>query len=697
MCRGNFRSSWVADGGYDFVAEALFGALDVDGFFLEYDDARSGDFSPLRFVPPGKRVVLGLVTTKRGAFMRFLLDGRGQHPALRRAGRQARLDRPDRGRNLDIGAPECHPTRYAAPEAFSGPDERRLPSGGDCGRPEVDGLMVLGTPRAPRQSTTTAYLAPPSDDASADGSWLRRFAATLLRQPWLLTLLAGTFVVIAARLGPDWPAQEFRTWLARHAGLQAWNDQWYGGHALPGYSVLFPPIAYVLGAGATGLIAATVTAWLAPRLVASPGGRAEGPFGIAVALCLVGNLLIGQVPFLLGTAFGLGALLAVRRERSTVALVLAAACSLSSPLAGLFLLLAGVSWIADLGWRRALPLAAAGIGSLVSAALGGGAGRFPCDWYDVGGVLIFAALTLLFAPAHLAVLRRFALLYAATTIALFLVPNAVGGNMSRLGRLVALPIAAYVLVRHQRRLRLLAVALVPALIWQFLPVTSAIARASGDPSSNVTYYTGLMRFLGTQDPAAGRLEVPFTREHWEAARVAPAFPIARGWERQLDVQYNSALYQPLTAASYRAWLDSSAVALVALPDAPLDYGGQAEAQLLQHPPPYLRLIWHDAHWRVWRVVNAQPLVSGAGVSLTQLDSSSFQLNFQAPTTAIVRIRASNLWRIDNGAGCLLTGADDWLRLRAFAPGLVTAHARVSLRGLAGVNPTRCADDPAAVN
>jgi 5-methyltetrahydropteroyltriglutamate--homocysteine methyltransferase len=66
MCRGNFRSSWAAEGGYDFVAEALFSELGVDGFFLEFDDERSGTFAPLRFVPPGKQVVLGLVTTKRG-------------------------------------------------------------------------------------------------------------------------------------------------------------------------------------------------------------------------------------------------------------------------------------------------------------------------------------------------------------------------------------------------------------------------------------------------------------------------------------------------------------------------------------------------------------------------------------------------------------------------------------------------------
>ncbi|WIX80251.1 5-methyltetrahydropteroyltriglutamate--homocysteine S-methyltransferase [Amycolatopsis carbonis] len=65
LCRGNFRSSWAASGSYEFVAEALFGELGVDGFFLEFDDERSGGFEPLRFVPPGKRVVLGLVTTKR--------------------------------------------------------------------------------------------------------------------------------------------------------------------------------------------------------------------------------------------------------------------------------------------------------------------------------------------------------------------------------------------------------------------------------------------------------------------------------------------------------------------------------------------------------------------------------------------------------------------------------------------------------
>ena len=127
MCRGNFRSSWVAEGGYDFVAEALFNELAVDGFFMEWDDARSGGFEPLRFVPPGKFVVLGLVTTKKGeleskdllkrrieeavavrrrrpalplAAVRLLLDGGGQRAQRRAAVGQAAPDRRGRGGGL---------------------------------------------------------------------------------------------------------------------------------------------------------------------------------------------------------------------------------------------------------------------------------------------------------------------------------------------------------------------------------------------------------------------------------------------------------------------------------------------------------------------------------------------------------------------------------------------------------------------
>ena len=64
MCRGNHRSSWIAEGGYELTAEKLFNEVDVDGYFMEWDTERAGDFEPLRFVPDGKVIVLGLITSK---------------------------------------------------------------------------------------------------------------------------------------------------------------------------------------------------------------------------------------------------------------------------------------------------------------------------------------------------------------------------------------------------------------------------------------------------------------------------------------------------------------------------------------------------------------------------------------------------------------------------------------------------------
>ena len=128
LCRGNNQSMWAAEGGYDFVAEALFNDLEVDGYFLEYDDERSGTFEPLRFVPKGKMVVLGLVTTKKPALedkdllkrrieeasvrrrrpavpvapVRVLLHRGGQQAEHRRPGGEARADRGDRRRGLGL-------------------------------------------------------------------------------------------------------------------------------------------------------------------------------------------------------------------------------------------------------------------------------------------------------------------------------------------------------------------------------------------------------------------------------------------------------------------------------------------------------------------------------------------------------------------------------------------------------------------
>jgi hypothetical protein len=506
-----------------------------------------------------------------------------------------------------------------------------------------------------------------------------RGRTTLAFQPWLLTLFLGALVIAFNLRGPDLPAQYFRTWLARTAGLVVFNNQWYDGHSLPGYSVLFPPIAAVLGVRITGLLACTATTWAACRLLPGPRDSAQLFFRLTLAVGIVGELVIGQLPFALGLAFGLGALLAVLRGHPwLVVLLLAACCSLSSPLAGLFLLLAGLAWAPQAGWKKAAPLGSAVLGMLVSLVTGGSGGRFPFPLVNLLGVLLFAVLTLALAPRSSTLIRRFAVIYGIVGAALFLVPNPVGSNIDRLGSTLALPAAGYLLLRYGRRL-MLALLIVPLLTWELVPVTTALANSAGDPSSSASYYTGLESFLATRNPAAGRLEVPFTREHWETVFPAQRFPLARGWERQLDLQYSAMLYKPLTAASYRAWLDANAVGMVALPDVPLDQGGLAEAALLANPPSYLHEVWHDAHWKVWQVADAVPLASGPA-TLRTLGISSFILDFPAPGTETVRIHADHMWGIAaDSAACLTTTADGWFQVTALARGAV--HVRATVRNI----------------
>jgi hypothetical protein len=494
---------------------------------------------------------------------------------------------------------------------------------------------------------------------------------------WGISLSAGLAVAVGLRLGPDWPAQEFRAGIARRFGLLAWDNLWYAGHALPGYSLLYPLFASVLGASITGVVAVTAAAWSAERLLpdgASPAARRV--FGVAVGVSLAGSLLVGQIPFLLGVAFGLAALLALTRHRGVLVPALAAASSLSSPLAGLFLLLCVPGVAAHAGWRRAILLIGAGAGLGVAALVGGASGPFPCSWTSLAAVLAFCAIAGVASSPGDVVVRRLSATYALAAGVVFYVPTPVGANINRVVELAALPAACWLLTRADRtRRRFLGLVLVPAVLWTGTPVASAIAHGASDPTRQAAYYDGLLTFLRTQDPIAGRLEIPLTRGHWESSFVAPAFPLARGWERQTDLGDNVTLYRPLSAPSYHAWLVDSAVALVALPDAQLDYGGRAEARLLADPPPYLRLVFQDSHWRVWRVLGAPPLVTGAAV-MTQLGPASFEVQFTRPGKAEVRLRSSGLWRVSDGAACLGSTDGGWLTVTSLQTGPVTVRARI---------------------
>jgi len=185
-----------------------------------------------------------------------------------------------------------------------------------------------------------------------------------------------------------------------------------------------------------------------------------------------------------------------------------------------------------------------------------------------------------------------------------------------------------------------------------------------------------VRFLEGR-PGTFRVEIPFTQNHWEAARVAPAIPLARGWERQLDRRYGSLFYDGrLTATRYRAWLDEHAVAYVALPDAALDYAARAEARLVTRGLPYLRPVWHDEHWRVFAVRHPAPLVRGRARGPIALTDDGFVLTARRAGAAVVRVRHSRWWRVTAGRACVERGAGGMTAIRVLAAGPVRVQARL---------------------
>jgi hypothetical protein len=501
--------------------------------------------------------------------------------------------------------------------------------------------------------------------------------------------LLGALVVSLARWGPDWPAQEFRAWSAAHHGLGVITTRWYEGLPLPGYSVLYPPLAAVFGAGGVGL-AACVLITVGAAGIAPPASRRRAlAVDVAVALSALQSLVIGQVPFLLGAACGVWALrvtLTTRRPVTVAALALLA--SLASPLAGAFVLLVIPALFVGKGLRATLPLAAAVGGIVAAAVLGGASGPFPCPWPSLVGVVAFAAALLVFAPADQRAMRVFALCYLVCAVLAFMVPNPVGGNITRLGKLLAIPLACRYLGFWPARLRLpAAVVALVAIAWPTVPFATSAANGATDPSGHRQFYTGLLGYLDQHAAAGTRLEIPFTRDHWEAYFVAQAFPIARGWERQSDLRYNAALYEPISAPAYHRWLQQNAVDFVALPDVPLDSGGRAESALLQHPPSYLQPVWHDAHWQLWRVRDPVPMVTGPAV-IDRLTPSSVRLRFTGAGQAVVRLRATSLWQTSAHGVCVGTDTAGWLTVSSTGPRTVLVTAGLNKALLRGTTCDR---------
>jgi hypothetical protein len=465
--------------------------------------------------------------------------------------------------------------------------------------------------------------------------------------PWALALavvapLALAYLIVAPPAG-DLAAATYRSDLFARVGFTLRDNGWYAvhGHWLPGYSLVSPALGALLGVytvlALSAVAAAVLFGLIAQRVFGGTAARvAAGWFALGFGV----GLLSGRVPYDLAFAIGLGSVLALLAGRTGIALGLAVLTSVTSPVAGAFLALAGVAdalggmW-ADApigvrppaggrehagqspgagerlaGSRRGLALAAAALAPIVVLALAfpeGGWEPFAPSvfWPGLAGVLLIALLlpqgSLTPYAWHLA--RIGAGVYALALIGSFVLRTPVGSNSARLGALLAGPLLAAALW-DRRRLALLLLA--PLLLyWQIeTPINDERALA-GDPSVHVAYYGPLRAELrGLTHGRRTIVEVPMTGAHWEAANLAgyDGIALARGWERQLDTRYAALFYRPgLNASAYEVWLRENRVAYVALPDVRLDEAGQAEGALIARGLPYLREVWRSAHWRLFQV------------------------------------------------------------------------------------------------
>jgi hypothetical protein len=368
--------------------------------------------------------------------------------------------------------------------------------------------------------------------------------------------------------------------------------------------------------------------------------------------------------------------------------------SLSSPVAGAFLALAGLADALTGAPRRGLALAVAALAPILLLTLAfpeGGWEPFAASvfWPGLAGVVLIALLLARMAgglASHaVRVLAWGAGLYALALIGSFALHTPVGSNAARMGELFAAPLVAGVLwERH----RLVLLALAPALLyWQLETPLNDVSALAGDASVNASYYAPLLAELRHRAHGAPlRVEVPLTGAHWESAYLPEhgSILLARGWERQLDTRYGALFYggaiegrSPLAAAAYRAWLYENAVSYVALPDVRLDFAGEVEGRLIVRGLPYLREVWRSAHWRLFAVADAPPLAT-APATLTGVGADTFTLAAPRPGGYEVRVRFTPYWTLERGRGCVRGAPGGWTVVDARAAGTIRVGIDFSL-------------------
>ncbi len=547
-----------------------------------------------------------------------------------------RIGPPTTGTDRDEGfADRADTSRHRLPSA-----EDRLPRRAEEERPPTGDGLPPAEGRTPR--TRAAVMA---------------LRARMLRHPALsITAVAGVLHIVwfftFANSGGDLAAQDaWAEFVGRHPD-SAYNLAWYGGMHPVSYSVVSPYLMSVLGVRTTMMIAGTVSAGLL-TLVLVRSRRVRNPLWAALAgvFGLLCNAVSGRVTFGLGTMFALGAVAAVfcwpyrwrhkRWAKALVAAPLAALATMSSPVAGLFVGLVAVALF--LQRRRpgawALGLAPSAVVA-VSALLFPFSGTQPMGFGSASLPLLYAILGAVLVPKRWKTVRITAWVYALSVVGVWLISSQIGSNITRLAMLfagVVLVAALPFTVPRTRKWYATVLALVGFVVWIGIKSVDDVVHTAPAASWS-RELAPLVHQLQKAGAQKGRVEVVPASSHREASALAPYVNLARGWNRQADMQRNPLFYDDtLNSANYHEWLRRWAVHYVVLPKGEPDGdGGQRERALVQRGMPYLRQIWGDANWQLFKVTDPTPLAEPDAV-VDRAEQGEMTIEVREPGRILVRV------------------------------------------------------------
>jgi hypothetical protein len=466
----------------------------------------------------------------------------------------------------------------------------------------------------------------------------QRFSALPGRARWWLAaptivavLSALAFLIVRPDVNDLWAARARATAVSHGVGLTYWFS-WFSGGSTPGsYSILTPWLSALITAEllcALAAVAVTVLVSVALR------GTAHPVAGAAVATVTAGcNLWSGRVPFLLGSAIAVGAVIAVRHQRRGYSAALAVLSIFASPVSGAFLAmgLSGV-FLSRPDYRRTsvVTIIACALGMVAVGLVFGAPGPEPFSLTLVAEAIgVLLAMLCVARPGHL---RSTVVLSFVVLAVVALVPNGLGGNF---GRFIWFWLPVAVVALGTRRLRVLVLAITPALAVGLSGMVVDLHNAA-KPISADRYYTSLAHQLDLlPDLRDYRVEVVNHGSHAAYDALLGHAALARGWETQEDNALNGALqHKTLDAVAYKIWLDNNAVGYVALPAQKVTDDPEY-ALVSAHRPNYLRLIWHTRQWKLFQVRDATPI---AAPPASVLANSQSAMTLQVPCRCEVKLR-----------------------------------------------------------